>query len=565
MNRFAALFDLLSREHAAPARLRMMTDYFRRTPDPDRGFALGLLTGSITLPRLSPARLRALAGLRTDPVLFQLSHDYVGDLAETIALTWPLTGPLSQPTPSHTAAAAPRQTTEPPLFLSEIDHIWPTLPSSAQVQTLALWLDRLDDLGRWALLKLLTGGLKPLETPHLPRAAIAALDPQGQHTSEEVATLCSGLEPPYEGLFAYMERRGPRPILTRPAPFHPLMPVGELPAGGLESVTPESHLAEWKWDGLRAELVCANTAEGSLVTRLYSASGEELTRHFPEMEQLLSGPALVDGLVLMWHKGRAHPFARLQKRLERSRQPPQLMAQYPAHFIACDLLEENGEDLRRLPLFARRARLEALLKRHESSTHLSLSPLLPFSGPADLAALHEAPPASGPYAEATRGLLLKPALSPYRPAATAETAEPRWWSWPRAPRRIKAVLLYVQRARHAPQLLEATFGLWRDGTQVEELVPVGKALLDLPETERNAVAHFVQAETINRFGPVREVAHDADHGLVLEIAFEGVSHSTRHRCGLILRTPSIMHVNAGMAPVAAGRLSALQALLPAES
>ncbi|MGE4373445.1 MAG: cisplatin damage response ATP-dependent DNA ligase [Xanthobacter sp.] len=551
MNRFAALSDLLSHEHAASARLRVLTDYFRHTPDPDRGFALGLLTGSLTLPRLSTARLRALAGLRTDPVLFQLSHDYVGDLAETIALTWP----LSQPTPL-------RQSTQPLLCLAEICRIWPTLATAAQVETITLWLDRLDDHSRWALLKLLTGGLKPLETPHLARIAIAALDPQGQHQPEEVATLCSGLEPPYEGLFAYLERRAPRPILTRPAPFQPIMPVEDMPADGLDSITPESHFAEWNWDGLRAELVCAKTAEGTHVTRLYSASGAELTRHFPEMQQILSSTARVDGLLLMWHEGRAHPFTRLQKRLGRARQSPQLMAQYSACFIACDLLEEGGEDLRDLPLSTRRTRLDALLKRHEASVHLSPSPLLPFSGPADLAALHENDPAAGPYAEATTGLVLKPAHAPYRPAPTAETT---WWRWPRAPRHIRAVLLYVQRARHAPAFLEATFGLWRNSEKSEELVPVGKALLHLPEAEHNAAERFIQAATINRFGPVREVTHEADHGLVLEIAFEGVSRSTRHRCGLTLRAPRITRLHADMTPSKADRLSALQALLPAES
>ena len=272
MNRFAELMNRLAYEPARNAKLRLMTDYFRSTGDPERGWALAALTGALSFPHAKAGLIRQLIAERADPVLFELSYDYVGDLSETVALMWP----------AHSSSApVPSPQAEEQLTLTSVVETLATLGKAQLPQQLARWLDRLDENGRWALIKLVTGGLRIGVSARLAKTAVAAL---GSADAQEIELLWPGLAPPYTELFAWLEGRGDKPASRDPAPFRPPMLAHALDEADLAALDPSEFLAEWKWDGIRVQAVAASppAAEGSVgLARLYSRTGEDISKAFP--------------------------------------------------------------------------------------------------------------------------------------------------------------------------------------------------------------------------------------------------------------------------------------------
>ncbi|MFG1477616.1 cisplatin damage response ATP-dependent DNA ligase [Xanthobacter sp. V4C-4] len=541
MNRFAALIDRLGFEPGRNAKIRLMADYFRTTPDPERGFALAALTGAFSFANAKPGLIRALITARADPVLFELSYDYVGDLAETAALLW-------RP-PEGVAPVAPP--------LSRIVHDLSTLPKTSLPRALAGWLDGLDETGRWALLKLITGALRVGASARLAKTAVASL---GGLAADEVELVWPGLAPPYADLFAWVEGRGPRPLTSNPAPFRPVMLAHAIEEADFSALAPADFRAEWKWDGIRVQAVAGTGADGTRVTRLYSRTGEDLSPAFPDLLEALDFEGALDGELLIVREGRVQPFNVLQQRLNRKSVTHKLLADFPAYIRAYDLLADGAEDLRDLPFTARRARLAALVARH-AGPRLDLSPLVPFTRWDDLAAARRDPAAAGagPDAAAVEGVMMKRADSPYLPGRPKGP----WWKWKRDPRTVDAVLMYAQRGhgKRSSYYSDYTFGVWAAGADGDVLVPVGKAYFGFTDDELKAIDAFVRKFTVNRFGPVREVVHEKDAGLVLEVAFEGLARSSRHRSGLAMRFPRISRLRWDKPPGEADRLETLEALL----
>jgi len=258
--------------------------------------------------------------------------------------------------------------------------------------------------------------------------------------------------------------------------------------------------------------------------------------------------------------GRVQSFNMLQQRLNRKIVTPKLMADFPAHLRAYDLLVERGEDLREKPFRERRARLEALVERL-ADPRIDLSPLVEFSTWQELAAARKNPAAfgAGADAEAVEGVMLKQREAAYVPG------RPRglWWKWKRGPTLVDAVLMYAQRGhgKRSSFYSDYTFGVWRSGPDGEELVPVGKAYFGFTDEELLKIDRFVRRNTIDRFGPVREVVHEPDKGLVLEIAFEGLQRSSRHKSGLAMRFPRIHRLRWDKPPGEADRLETLERML----
>lgn len=540
MNRFAALLDRLAYEPRRNGKIRLIADYFAHTPDPERGFALAALTGALSFRNAKPGLIRQLISERTDPVLFALSYDYVGDLSETVALMWPAPHGLNH--------------TEPPP-LSAIVHAFTHMGKAELPAVLASLLDRLDETGRWALLKLITGGLRIGVSARLAKTAVAAL---GERTPDEIELVWPGLEPPYEALFAWAEGRGERPETDDPAPFRPVMLSHPLEDTDMAGLDPARFRAEWKWDGIRIQAVRGAGADGRHVTRLYSRTGEDISGAFPDLAGALAFDGAVDGELLILREGRVQSFNVLQQRLNRKVVSPKLIMEYPAHIRAYDLLFEAGEDLRDLPFDARRARLEALIAAHPQDGRLDLSPIVPFTTWDDLASAR-ADPAShgaGDDAEAVEGVMLKRADSFYVPGRPKGP----WWKWKRDPHSVDAVLMYAQRGhgKRSSYYSDYTFGVW---TGEGELVPVGKAYFGFTDAELMEIDRFVRRNTVNRFGPVREVVHTATEGLVLEVAFEGLARSTRHRSGLAMRFPRIARLRWDKPPGEADRLETLERMI----
>jgi len=543
MNRFAQLLDRLAYEHGRNAKLRLMTEYFRTTPDPERGFTLAALTGALSFAHAKPSLIGALIAERTDPVLFELSHDYVGDFSETVALLWP------------TAAAG--ADSEHPLLLSDVVTKLSTLGKAELPAQLARWLDALDETGRWALLKLVTGGLRIGVSARLAKTAVAAL---GDKDPDEIELIWPTLRPPYLDLFAWVEGRSERPSASDPAPFRPVMLAHAVGEQDLAPLDPKAYVGEWKWDGIRVQAAAGRLEDGGRVARLYSRTGEDISRSFPDLVEALAFDGAIDGELLVVREGRVQSFNTLQQRLNRKAVTEKLMAEFPAHLRAYDLLVEAGEDLRAKPFRERRARLAALIERL-ADPRLDLSPLVEFSTWEELAAARADPAAfgAGADADAVEGVMLKGREAAYVPG------RPRglWWKWKRGPALIDAVLMYAQRGsgKRSSFYSDYTFGVWRAGPEGEELVPVGKAYFGFTDEELLKIDRFVRRNTVDRFGPVREVVHEADKGLVMEIAFEGLQRSNRHKSGLAMRFPRINRLRWDKPPGEADRLETLERML----
>ena len=545
MNRFAALLDRLAYEPGRNAKLRLLTDYFRTTPDPERGYALAAMAGALSFAHAKPGVIRALIAARTDPVLFGLSYDYVGDLSETTALLWPAP---SVPGPGHNA---------PVPTLSEVVQ---TLRDSHKADLpglLARWLDGLDETGRWALLKLITGALRIGVSARLAKSAVAGLGPLAADDIEEV---WHGLEPPYAALFAWAEGLGDRPEASDPAPFRPPMLAHAIEDSDFDTLDPAAMMAEWKWDGIRVQAVGGTRPDGTRAARLYSRTGEDISRAFPDLAAALGFDGAIDGELLVVRDGRVQSFNVLQQRLNRQQVSPRMLVEFPAHIRAYDLLALDGEDLRPLPFRERRQRLEAFVATHNDQ-RIDLSPLVPFGRWEDLAAARADPAGAGAGedAGAVEGCMVKRADSPYVPGRPKGL----WYKWKRDPRVVDAVLMYAQRGhgKRSSFYSDFTFGCWREGADGDELVPVGKAYFGFTDAELTELDRFVRRHTVNRFGPVREVTHEPDLGLVLEIAFEGIARSTRHKSGVAMRFPRIARIRWDKPPAQADRLATLERMI----
>lgn len=542
MNRFAQLLDRLTYEHGRNNKIRLMTDYFRHTPDPERGYALAALTGSLTFQHAKGGLIRALIAECTDPVLFGLSYDYVGDLSETVALMWPAD-------PSQKPNAIPS--------LSDVVTGLSTMGKSQLPAQLARWLDALDETGRWALLKLVTGALRIGVSARLAKTAAAAL---GSKDVTEIELIWSGLAPPYLDLFAWLEGKADAPSTNDPAPFRPAMLAHAIEQPDFEKLDAKDFSAEWKWDGIRVQAAAGTNEKGERVARLYSRTGEDISESFPDLIESLRFDGAIDGELLIVRNGRVQSFNVLQQRLNRKTVTPKLLNEFPAHLRAYDLLFENGEDLREKGFMERRARLEKFIAGLDDP-RVDVSQLVPFSTWDELTAGRSDPASAGAGddADAVEGVMLKRRDAPYVPGRPKGP----WWKWKRDPFTVDAVLMYAQRGhgKRSSYYSDYTFGVWTKGEAGDKLVPVGKAYFGFTDEELLQIDRFVRRHTTERFGPVREVTHDADTGLVLEVAFEGLQRSTRHKSGLAMRFPRISRLRWDKPPREADRLETLEKLL----
>jgi DNA ligase-1 len=409
------------------------------------------------------------------------------------------------------------------------------------------------------LIKLVTGGLRVGVSARLAKAAVAVL---GEKDVHEIEVIWPALAPPYRELFAWLEGRTDKPVNADPAPFRPPMLAHALDDADLAALNPAEFIAEWKWDGIRVQAVTGREGkpDGRAVARLYSRTGEEISKSFPDLLEALRLPGAIDGELLIMRDRRVQSFNVLQQRLNRKTVTSKLIAEFPAHLRAYDLLADGEEDLRELPFAERRARLEDFVARL-CDERVDLSPLIVFRSWAELIAARKTPASAGAGADAAavEGVMLKARAALYLPGRPKGL----WWKWKRDPFIIDAVLMYAQRGhgKRSSYYSDYTFGVWTAGEAGDELVPVGKAYFGFTDEELLQIDRFVRRNTIERFGPVREVVHEPDHGLVLEVAFEGLQRSSRHKSGLAMRFPRINRLRWDKPPGHADRLERLETLL----
>ena len=525
MRAFSQLLDDLVYTRSRNSKLKLIGDYLKTTPDPDRGIALAALTGTLDIPAVKPAQVRAMAEERVDPVLLRMSRDYVGDMAETISLLWP--NPEGERCEIDDGS----------LRISGIVDRLRRISRSDAPAVLAGMLDHLDAPGRFALLKLATGALRVGISARLAKQALA--DAFGLDV-EQVEEVWHGLAPPYLELFAWGEGRGAQPTAKDIPVFRPFMLAHPLEDA---RVSLDDYAAEWKWDGIRIQIVHAGGQ-----TRLYSRTGDDISGSFPDVAAAFAVPAVLDGELLVRGEaqgGAAASFNALQQRLGRKTVSAKMQGQFPAFVRLYDILFDGDEDLRMLPWSDRRARLEQFVPALDSA-RFDISGLIDA---ASFEALEEM--RAGVRDEGVEGMMLKRRDSPYVAGRRAGL----WYKWKRDPLTADCVMMYAQRGsgKRSSYYSDYTFGCW---TEEGELLPVGKAYFGFTDEELKWLDRYVRQHTVNRFGPVREV----ERGLVLEVAFDSIHRSSRHKSGLAMRFPRVSRIRTDKPSGEADKIATLLAL-----
>jgi DNA ligase-1 len=502
MQAFAALLDRLVYTRSRNAKLRLIADYLDATPDPDRGWALAALTGGFDLKAVQPKLIRTLLEERIDPVLLAMSYDYVGDMAETASLLWP--DPIVPP--------------PPPPGLNDVVERLQHLGRAEAPAAMRELLDRLDSSGRYALLKLATGAMRIGVSARLAKTAFALAFGVEVDAVEEV---WHGLKAPYPELFAW-GTGGAQPTPGTVPVFRPFMLAHPLEDLHLDLA---DYAAEWKWDGIRIQIVHV-----AGVTRLFSRAGDDISGSFPEVAAAFATPAVLDGELLVRgdvQGGEAASFNALQQRLGRKTPTAKTQAEFPAFVRLYDILFDGDEDLRALPWTDRRARLEAVMPRLDPA-RFDLSAVIAADDFDDLARIRD-----GARDAAIEGVMLKQRQSPY----VAGRRTGLWYKWKRDPLVADCVMMYAQRGhgKRSSFYSDYTFGCW---TEAGELLPVGKAYSGFTDAELAMLDKFVRTNTVARFGPVREVAKT----MVLEVAFDSLHASTRHKSGIAMRFPRVARI-----------------------
>ena len=532
MRAFSQLLDDLVYTRSRNTKLKLIGDYLRQTPDPDRGYGLAALTGTLNIPAVKGAAVRAIAEERVDPVLLYMSRDYVGDMAETVSLLWPK--PQGEPPEVDDATITIAAAVDRLRAASRID----------APHVLARMLDHLDASGRFALLKLATGELRVGVNARLAKQALADAF---QLEVEGVEEVWHGLKPPFTELFDWAEGRSGQPMVRDIPVFRPFMLAHALED---TKVSLDDYAAEWKWDGIRVQLVHAGGD-----TRLYSRTGDDISGSFPDIAGAFRERGVLDGELLVRgeaqgmaevHGGAAASFNALQQRLGRKIVSQKMLGAYPAFVRLYDILFDGDEDLRELPWVDRRARLEAFAAGLPGE-RFDVSQLIEAHDFTELEDLR-----ANARDASIEGIMLKRRDSAYVGGRRAGL----WYKWKRDPLTADCVLMYAQRGsgKRSSYYSDYTFGCWAEGG---DLLPVGKAYFGFTDEELKWIDRWVRAHTVERFGPVREV----EKSLVLEVAFDSIHKSSRHKSGLAMRFPRISRIRTDKPADEADRITTLQSLV----
>jgi DNA ligase 1 len=505
MKHFAQLFAELDATTKTNAKVAAMVEYFIRADPADAAWAVHFLSGNRP-KRLIPVRRLAGWAMEAADVsdwLFEECYHAVGDLAETITLLLP----------------EPAAASDLPLHRWVEERLLPLAGEDEETQR-AVILDAwrsLSDGERFVWNKLITGSFRVGVSQSL---VVRALARAGEVEEAVVAhRLMGSWEPTAERFRRLLSAETGDADLSRPYPFF----LAYALEGQVEELgDPTEWQAEWKWDGIRAQLIRRGGA-----TYIWSRGEELVTDRFPELAEaaaLLPEGTVLDGEILPWSEDRPLPFSQLQRRIGRKNLGPKILSEVPVVLVVYDLLEEGGRDLRELPLRERRVRLERLLAGGRYAGRFRLSPIATAERWEQVRTAYD-----GARERASEGLMLKRLDAPY---GVGRRKGP-WWKWKVEPFRVDAVMIYAQagHGRRASLYTDYTFAVWHEG----ELVPFAKAYSGLTDAEIRRLDSWIRRNTLERFGPVRAVLPEQ----VFELAFEGIQPSPRHRSGVAVRFPRI--------------------------
>ena len=523
MKAFSDLLDQLYYTSGNNAKAAIIKDYLRSTPDPDRGWAIAAIAGTLKFDFFKRNTVKKLMLERIDHDLFAMSYDYVGEMSETVAHLWPDKHVTS-------TASAPR--------LAHIVEEFQNTSRQTVGSLLSNYLDMLDASQRWALIKLGTRGLRIGVSARSMKQILASY---GNVDVEEIESLWHGVAPPYTELLAWLEGNAEKPDISGEVTFHPVMLSHPIDDHTLESMTADNWQVEYKYDGIRVQLV--STGKGKA---LFSRTGDDISNAFPDVLEGISGEGVVDGELLIMHGTEVASFNALQQRLNRKKPPAKLIRSLPAGLILYDILRTGDVDMTQHPITERRHALSKWIAEQQCS-HLHLSQTLYASHIQSLKTLHEQ--ASDDIA--VEGLMLKRKNSKYIPGRP----KGQWYKWKRDPKFVDAVIMYAQRGhgKRSSYYSDFTFGAWQDG----KLLPIGKAYSGFTDEELKKLDNWVRRNAIGRFGPVREVKKE----LVIEVAFDAVHPSPRHKSGVALRFPRFHRIRWDKPAAEADTLETIKSLI----
>ncbi len=531
MKAFADLYAALDATTKTNEKIEALTKYLAVAPPEDAIWGIAFLIGRRPKRLIESRKLAqwALEEAQMPEWMFGECYSAVGDFAEVMALLLP-------PAAASTDLPLRYWVEERMLPMREWDD------GARRDSIVAAWR-QMDEPQRFAWNKLLTGEFRVGVSQNLVVRAIA--QSSGVDAAVIAHRLMGDWQPTPEfarELLAPRDREDTRDAdVSRPYPFFLAYPL----EGAVEDLGEIGEWqAEWKWDGIRAQLIRRGWR-----TFLWSRGEELITDRFPELDRagaLLPEGTVIDGEVMPWKGGAPLPFAQMQRRIGRKALTPKILADVPAVLVCYDLLEADGADVRERPLEWRRARLEQIVERKDA---LVLSPLVEAASWAELTELRQQS-----RARSVEGLMLKRRGSPYRVGRRRGD----WWKWKIDPYSVDAVLIYAQpgNGRRASLFTDYTFGVWDNG----ELVPFAKAYSGLTDEEIREVDAFVRRNTIRTFGPVHVVKPE----LVFELAFEGIQRSSRHKSGIAVRFPRMARWRTDKKAEEADTIETIRALLPEE-
>ena len=553
MEAFSHLLEQLYFTSGNKAKAQLIADYIASTPDPDRGWAIAAMAGTLRFDFFKRNTVKKIITEHTDPELFAMSYDYVGEVSETVAHLWPYSEP-SESLPT----------------LTEVVETFASVSKQKVSETLASYLTIMTPAQRWALLKLGTRGLRIGVSA---RSIKQILADYGNKDIKEIETLWHAVTPPYVEMLSWLEGKADKPDVENAVTFHPVMLSHPIEDSDIDGFTEDTWQIENKYDGIRVQLVVksisaaderpsSKTDDDQPEKALFSRTGDDISHSFPDLLESVSGNMVLDGELLVIHNAEHgfHPFEEstaqsvanqstnsdksgkqassatqpdvdtfnaLQQRLNKKKPSKALQSSAPVGLIVYDALVLNGEDLTDKTLKARRHALEEWFSKTDNR-RLFLSETLNATSPETLRQLHTQVCQN----RAVEGLMIKRLDSKYVPGRP----KGQWFKWKRDPLIVDAVMMYAQRGhgKRSSFYSDYTFGAWEDS----QLLPIGKAYSGFTDEELKKLDNWVRRNAVGRFGPVREVKKE----LVLEVAFDAVHPSSRHKSGVALRFPRIHRI-----------------------
>ena len=503
MIKFSKLLDDLLLNSSKKKKIKILKDYFNSLETNEKELALSILSKNFSTKLIKTNDIKIMIKRKISEDLFSYSYDYVGDLAETFSLLWP--------------KSKEKKTISFFCFMKSIEKY---NNKESLINFLEKTFDNISSNEIYAIIKILTGGLRVGVSEGILKECLFE---QGVRNKFEIEEYWHAFSPSFKNFFCWLNGEALPNDINEKELFHSFMLSDTFDENLITKLNIKDYVCEFKWDGIRAQIVVSNFG------KIYSRNGEDITNSFPELNITSNKVSVIDGELVVKKNGKILSFNDLQKRIGRKKVNSRILDEYPVHFLAYDILFMQDSDCRNLNLSSRKKKLESLLKILNVS-NISFSPLINFNSWNDLKNLR-----NKSLNNHIEGIMLKKKNSLYvkgRPKGC-------WYKWKRNPFFIDFIIMYAQRGhgKRSSFYSDFTFGCWTDNS-FKNLVPVGKAYSGFTNEELKDLDRWVRSNTLERFGPVRSVKSS----LVVEIAFDNINFSTRHKSGVALRFPRFSRI-----------------------